>query len=144
MYHFSRKSSELFEEIDFCNELISDIVSEVIKKLPQTNQDAVMVYNHISNQYDAQKIKSVTQFDTIKGLDFWEHIAYGHDRKFCEYLKQLRKGFAEKYKIRIDEKDCNYKGKCSGSCYYCENRAYDLWDVVYPFHKIYIIIKVDG
>ena len=130
-YDFSRKSSELFEEIDFCNELISDIVSEVIKKLPQTNQDAVMFYNHISKQYEAQKMKSVTQFDIIKELDFWENIANGHNKEFCKYLKQLRKTYAEKYKIKMNEKLCDYKGQCSGSCYYCERKAYDLWNEVY-------------
>lgn len=130
-YDFSRKSSELFEEIDLCNELISDIVSEVIRKLPQTNHDGVMVYNHISNQYEVQKIKSATHFDAIKHLEFWENISHGHNKNFCKYLKQLRKAFAEKYKIRIDEKDCNYKGKCLGSCYYCERKAYSLWNEVY-------------
>ena len=129
-YDFSRKSSELFEEIDFCNELISDIVSEVIEKLPQTNQDGVMVYNHISMQYELQKVKSATHFDTIKYLEFWENISYGHNKKFCEYLKRLRKAFSKKYKIIIDKEVCDYKGQCAGSCYYCDSRAYDLWDEV--------------
>lgn len=129
-FDFNQEISDFLKDVEICNELISDVVSEVIRKLPEIKQDAVKIYNHVSNQYEAQKIKSVTQFDIIKGLEFWENISHGHNKKFCKYLKQLRKGFAKKYKIRIYEEACHYKGKCSGSCYYCERKAYGLWNEV--------------
>ena len=129
-FDFNQEISDFLKDVEICNELISDVVSEVIRKLPEIKQDTVNIYNHTSKKYEAQNIKSVVQFDVIKQLNFWENIANGHNKEFCKYLKQLRKSFAKKHHIMIDEKVCKYTGKCSGACYYCEGKAYDLWNEV--------------
>lgn len=41
-------------------------------------------------------------------------------RKKCEYLKDIRRRFADENSIPYHTKECNFTGECRGTCPYCE------------------------
>ena len=41
-------------------------------------------------------------------------------KKTCDILKEIRKTIGEKENIDLNQKECNFKGNCSGTCPKCE------------------------
>lgn len=41
-------------------------------------------------------------------------------RRVCDILKEIRKKFANEGNLELNQKECNYKGECSGTCPACE------------------------
>ena len=38
----------------------------------------------------------------------------------CEYLKEIRKRIATENGIPLEQRECTFKGECSGTCPFCE------------------------
>ena len=38
----------------------------------------------------------------------------------CEYLKEIRKRIAKENDIPLEQRECTFKGECSGTCPFCE------------------------
>ena len=38
----------------------------------------------------------------------------------CEYLKEIRKRIATENDITLEQRECTFKGECSGTCPFCE------------------------
>ena len=41
-------------------------------------------------------------------------------RRVCDILKEIRKKIANEGNLELNQKECNYKGECSGTCPACE------------------------
>lgn len=38
----------------------------------------------------------------------------------CEYLKEVRRRIAKENGIQLEQRECTFKGECSGTCPFCE------------------------
>ena len=38
----------------------------------------------------------------------------------CEYLKEVRRRIAKENEIPLEQRECTFKGECSGTCPFCE------------------------
>ena len=42
------------------------------------------------------------------------------DKNRCEYLKEVRRRIAKENDIPLEQRECTFKGECSGTCPFCE------------------------
>lgn len=42
------------------------------------------------------------------------------NKEKCKELKKIRSEFAKELNVNLEQKECKYKGKCSGTCPQCQ------------------------
>ncbi len=48
------------------------------------------------------------------------HIIMNPGKNRCEYLKEVRQRIAKENGIPLEQRECTFKGECSGTCPFCE------------------------
>lgn len=105
-------------------------ISEIIKNISNSD-NKFKIYNHKSREYEKFDIPQICFQFSRNRFDFYEIVALGHDKKFCERLKEYRINFAKNHNIEYTPLECSYKGKCKGTCFNCERESHNLFIKAY-------------
>ena len=102
-----------------CN-VSSDNIIVRVPLIPGYNSEKL-----VEKSVELLKKMGITHFDKLTYKCHQEIESRGEGeinvgKLICNFLKSLRRQFAEEQKIQYDFRECTFEGKCSGTCPACE------------------------
>ena len=117
---YNTSEENLSHMIAFLKELdIQTIDLHPYRKKQENKHIAIGLEPTVIEELSREKYQSIRERLIQNGFVISQRTFYREKEK-CRYLKEIRKKLCQEENIPLDIKDCNFEGRCIGTCPQCE------------------------